>query len=426
MNALAQLLHARGVQVSGSDRLHDNGDDTEILNKLVKGGIQLCPQDGSAVTRDTTALVVSTAIEDDNPDIAAAQRLEVPIVHRARMLAECVKEHRCIAVGGTSGKTTITGMLGWIFEQVGADPTVVNGAPLLNWADCGQIGNVRVGESDIAIIEADESDKSLLGFSPEYSTVSNISRDHFALDETFALFRDFAIKTARTVVCGPDVPLGRLDSGNLYKAEFDDAEIQEGFLYKGVPFKVKLPGRHNLENALVAVALCDRFGLDLPLVKTALASFKGIERRLQKIGELGGVSVFDDYAHNPAKIAAAWRTLASEEKRILGVWRPHGFGPLHAMRRELVDMFRDVCGSEDRLFILPVYYVGGTTARRTTSQQFVDVLRQEGVNAELVEDYEQLMDVLRRVIVRGDTVLCMGARDPELPRFAVRIFSDGL
>jgi UDP-N-acetylmuramate--alanine ligase len=191
-----------------------------------------------------------------------------------------------------------------------------------------------------------------------------------------------------------------------------------GFHYKGISFQSPSIGRHNAENAHAAVVLCDLLGLNLSAVHNALSSFTGIERRLERVGEANGVTVIDDYAHNPAKIRAGWQALAPAHRRILGVWRPHGFAPLASMMNELAETFAEVCRPDDRIYILPVYYAGGTTKRQAKSDDLVRELKARRVPAELVKDYETLRVRLKKTARPGDAILCMGARDPELPLFA--------
>lgn len=426
MNAVAQILADRGARVLGTDRLYDRGTITETVAKLMRRGIEMAPQNGGAVAADTTALIVSTAIEDDNPDLLKARELGIPVVHRSEILAACSRGKRSVAVGGTSGKSTITGMLGWIFECLGIDPFVANGAPILNWCGENEIGNVRAGQGQLAVFEADESDRSLLRFEPEFATISNTSRDHFELDETIELFRRFCEQTSRIVVCGPQVRLDQLQAANAVRADYDAAPQGAHFRYGGVEFSHRLLGAHNTENALIAVALCKHFGLDLTEVAAALPEFRGIERRLERIGNFRGAEVFDDYGHNPAKISAAWRTLAENHERICAVWRPHGFGPLHAMRDDLARVLRDVCRPQDLFCVLPVYYAGGTTVRRTDSPEFVRQLREIGLPVRHVADYAELAELLHAATASFDAILLMAARDPEMPRFAREICRFGL
>lgn len=425
MNPLAQALLAAGWLVSGSDRYLDSGQDLAVLPKLQRAGVRLVPQDGSGVTPQTQAVVASTAIEGDNADLAAAARLGVPIVHRSVMLARLCEGKEVIAVTGTSGKTTVTGMVGFLLEQLGDDPTVVNGGVVVNWETADAIGNVRVGRPTGKmpvppgegrwVIEADESDRSLLNFRPDWAIITNVSADHFPLDETRALFAAFAARVKKGIVGrkGCRAPWRRL------RPELS-AEGSR-FTYARQEFRLPLLGLHNAQNALQAVILCRRLGHRLDRIAAALARFRGIRRRLDVAGTAAGVTVIDDYAHNPAKIRAAWEAVAPYYARIIAVWRPHGFGPLAKMFGDLRDLFLDLGRRCERLYILPVYYVGGTATASVTSDDLVRALAQAGVPAELVPDYDEL---IRRIAARarpGDVVLSRGARDPDLPTLARRI-----
>jgi len=412
MNALAQALKGDSWSVSGSDRYEDQGQDLDVIRKLKEAGIRFHPQDGSGVTGETGAVVVSSAIEKDNPDIAAAERLHVPVRHRAEMLAELVHGRETVAIAGTSGKTTVTGMVGWLLEQLGADPTVVNGGALVNWADANRIGNVRTGSSRLCVIEADESDRSLLRFFPDWALLTNMSADHFNLAETEALFSQFRRQVKRTAIAGwdPGMPwqglrptLGR-----------------EGarFLHGGLEFEIPLLGAHNVENALQSAMLCQAMGFDLGRIRDALRKFLGIQRRLERVGEAGGVTVVDEYAHNPAKIAAAWKAVAPYYSRVTAFWRPHGFKPLSLMFNDLVSMFAEVCRPQDRLYLLPVYYAGGTVSRQTDSDVLAAALRERGVPVIWVPGYDELMEQMIGDVQAGQVVLCVGARDPGIPAFA--------
>jgi UDP-N-acetylmuramate--alanine ligase len=425
MSAVAQLLLDHGCTVTGSDRFSDRGDALSVLDQLGAAGVRLHRQDGSSIRAGTT-LVVSTAIENDNPDLVAAHRAGARVVHRAELLAELASGHRGLAIAGTSGKTTVTGMVGWMLEQAGRDPTVVNGGAVLGWVAGDRVGNVRKG-GDPWVYEADESDRSCLYFEPDHAVITNISLDHFSLEEAVELFRSFASRVKNWLVCGRGVRhrLGDLEGGaTLIEPELEPAE--GGFNYRGVSFRVPVIGAHNVENALAAVVACEHLGVELKDLAEGLASFPGIHRRLELAGEAGGVRVVDDYAHNPAKMAAAWRAVQGTAARVLGVWRPHGFKPLAMMAEELADTFADLLSGGDRLYILPVYYVGGTTSQTVSSADFVDTLKGRGVPVELVPGYEPLRARLREEMKAGDTVLCMGARDPELPRFARGLVGAGV
>ena len=428
---MAQVLIAEGCLVSGSDRYCDTGHDPEVARKLRSAGVRFFPQDGSGIAHSTRALVVSSAIENDNPEILAANRLNVPVVPRAQMLGSLVRDKCCVAVAGTSGKSTVTGMIGWILERLGADPVVVNGGILLNWRDENRVGNVRTrretgrrrdaacpagnreGNSrEVWVIEADESDRSLLSFSPDWAVITSLSSDHFGPAETVELFRAFS----RRVKVGLVGVLNDKDFFRNFAPEL--SATGSDFTYGNVRFRVNLPGHHNAENAMCAVVLCERLGFGLERIGGELGSFMGIQRRLETAGTVRGVTVVDDYAHNPAKIRAAWRAVAPYYRRVLGVWRPHGFGPLSMMMDGLTSAFSELCVGPDRIYVLPVYDAGGTADRTVQSHMLVERLRARGAAAVSVNHPAELVEMITGIAERGDVVLTMGARDPELAGLA--------
>jgi len=415
MSALAQVLLAEGAAVSGSDRSHDAGLRLEVLRRLQRAGVRLVPQDGGGVSRGLSAVVVSTAVEAENADVRAAVRLEVPVVHRAALLARLAEGKRVVAVAGTSGKSTVTAMTGWILERAGLDPVVVNGAPVPHWEGPAAVGNARCGGKGPWVIEADESDRSLLRFRPQYAVITNASPDHFGLAETRRLFRAFAGRVTGAVVDnarGRALPL-------CFAPEVSARGSR--FAWGGADFSLGLPGRHNAENALLAAMLCERMGVAPAVSAEALRAFRGVRRRLERAGRARGVTVIDDYAHNPAKIRAAWCATAPHYARALAIWRPHGYGPLAAMMDDLCAAFRELARPSDRLWILPVYDAGGTADRGVRAATLVARLRGAGVRARNARDYAQLEERIAGEAREGDLVLSMGARDPELPAFARRL-----
>ncbi|TFH18181.1 MAG: hypothetical protein E4H02_00665 [Lentisphaerales bacterium] len=411
MSGLAQLLVAHGWTVSGSDRYLDQGTNLPIFTKLRAAGIELLPQDGGGICGPECMVVVSTAIERDNPDIVAAIGKRAPIRHRAAVLAEMLDADKTVAVTGTSGKTTVTGMIGWVLEQAGLDPTVVNGGMLVDWISDRAIGNVRIGHSGWCVVEADESDGSLLEFNPAWAVVTNIGRDHFDINETSRLFTEFS-RNVRHDVIGPVPPSTRSD--------VEQTEMGSRFRYSGATFELIVPGMHNVENAVMAIALCDAIGLDHETIARALLSFRGIARRLELVAEGRGIVVIDDFAHNPAKISAAWNAVAPRSKRVIAIWRPHGFKPLAFMMEELTESIASVCRSSDLFMALPVYYAGGTADKTISSEQLVARLTEKSVVAASVGEKECLQTI-KRTARPGDAVLVMGARDPDLPAFARRL-----
>lgn len=427
MSGLAQLLLWMGNRVTASDRDYDSGRQLVNIQKLKMAGVQFFPQDGSGLKCHTKLAVASSAIENDNCDLLTAKKLGVPIVHRAEMLAQIINGKCSIAITGTAGKSTVTGMIGWVLEQTGYDPVVINGAPLVSWNTPTVIGNVRLptrkydetslSEQQLWVFEADESDRSLMFFQPSWAVITNASVDHFGIDETVELFNKFAGQVKNEVIS----PL--YDSQLKEPLNICFSSDSVAFTYHGVHFWIPLPGRHNVQNALLAIATLERIGLNLIAIKNALSTFRGIRRRMEKIGEPRGIHVFDDYAHNPAKIKAAISCLKFFYPRIFAVWQPHGFKPLSKMLDELISMLAETCRTEDRLFLLPVYYVGGTVDVCVDSKMVVTRLREAGVNAFFVGTRTELIEQLLSDVIAGDAVIVMGARDSTLSELAVRIVS---
>jgi UDP-N-acetylmuramate--alanine ligase len=382
MNGVAQLAAHAGYKVSGSDR----ASDLPIFQRLEHLGIRIVPQDGSGITADTGFVVFSTAIESDNPDIQKAKSLNIPLLHRADMLAKLCEGKEVIAVAGTAGKSTVTGLLGWIFQCLDKYPTVYCGAIMNNVG-----ASVRYG-SGPWIIEADESDRSFLKFHPHHAIITNIAEDHFSLAELHQLFAQFESQVSGVVV--------------------KNAE----------PFNCSTPllGKHNLQNINSALTLCKALSLDMQKCIEAVGSFKGIERRLERHGS----KVIDDFAHSPVKIAAALEAVSGEFPAFSAYWRPHGYTPLFQGLEGFVEVFSNACrpgvptGRLKKLFILPVYFAGGTVNIKITSEQFVERLKAAGVPAEFAPDYTALE---KRLLDAGLPVLGMGARDPDLPIFARRL-----
>lgn len=408
MSALAQALLDRGERLSGSDRLLDKGDCTATLETLRRQGVELFAQDGSGVDERTSCLVVSSAVEADNADVQRAEALGIPVVHRAASLAQTLKGHKLCAVSGTCGKSTVTAMLGHLLAETGFDPVVVNGAGIAGWdADGARIAAVRPGKGEWAVAEVDESDKSLMVFEPDAVIVTNASSDHFGVDEANELFDAFLAKARGAVVDGR--------SGTI---EF----TPDGFVLEGVEYSVPVPGTHNILNASLAVRMALALGAEAQALVKALASFKGVERRLQERGLCNGARVFDDYAHNPEKLAAAWSTLQQMAPRgVVGVWRPHGYAPLRKMMGALAEMFATVLRDCDELLLLPVYDAGGSAQRDVDSDMLRRAIAEKGCAGVRTVLPEEVECVMREAAEEGRVLAVFGARDPELPRLAARL-----
>lgn len=407
MNAVAQLLARDGFRVTGSDRFLDQGTRLPVLEGLERLGVELTPQDGSALTAETRRLVLSTAVEPDNPERVAAASLGIPEAHRAEILAGFASRGPLAAVAGTSGKTTCAGWLGWTLAACGLDPNLVNGGGVSGWGAAGLPGNVRRGpDAHWWVVEVDESDRSLLRFHPRIALINTITADHHPLEETVELFRAFARQVEETVVCGPGVrDLLRGDPG--IRARLVDA---------GAPEESPLPGAHNRRNAASVKAMALACGADPAKVDAVLGEFPGVERRMERCSPRGAAAVYDDYAHNPEKIAAALRAARPARGRLFAVWRPHGFAPLRQNLEATADAFAANLRAEDEAWILPVFYAGGSAPRGVDAPDLVAAIRKRGATAKALDDYPETVPLRPE-----DALLVMGARDPALPVFARKI-----
>lgn len=436
MSALAQLLASRGAEVSGSDRSFDRGETPAKFASLQEQGIRLCPQDGTGVTADTGALVVSTAIEDSVPDVRAAMDYGIPIKRRAEVLAEVFSSHTVrIAIGGTSGKSTVTGMLGHILQKLGKDPTVVGGAVTLGAASSGGLGNVIAGTGDICVIEADESDGSIELYYPSVSVLTNLTLDHLPMERLKELFRIFLERSDHSVVniddpgsgtlcpaCGnlTTFSLGNSDA-DLCAMEFEPRMNGCAFLLGEATVELRVPGRHNASNALAAVAACGAIGIDTIAAAMALSDFPGMKRRLETVGSANGVTVIDDFAHNPDKIAASLACLKEFNGRTIVVYQPHGFAPTRLCRDGLIEAFAEGLDANDILIMPEIYYAGGTAAKDISSKELIEEIGSRNINSHYIPGRDHIADFIFGECKQGDRVIVMGARDDTLSVFAQSI-----
>ena len=407
MSALAQALIDAGRTVTGADRLVDGGGTTPVLEALRRQGVALFPETGAGIDSGTSRVIASTAIEETNPGLVRARELGVSIVHRAAALAETLSGRRLVAVAGTCGKSTVTAILGHLLAESGFDPVVVNGAQIVGWDEGGRrVGSVRKGGGEWAVAEVDESDKSLTAFHPYAAIVTNASADHYSEEEMNAVFDAFV----------KDVP-GPVIDGRVLLAGVNG--LNDGLKdLMALAEKCPLPGAHNRANAFLALAMAVALGADASRLAAALKTFPGVERRLQRVGDCAGAAVYDDYAHNPEKLAAMWRTLAEAyPKGVAVLWRPHGYGPLRKMMDALAAMFVQMKRPQDELVLLPVYDAGGTADRSVNT----DVLAARIVGARMVNDLNEAETVLRKLAPAVGAIVTAGARDPGLPVLARRL-----
>jgi UDP-N-acetylmuramate--alanine ligase len=447
MTPLALIIQARGGRVEGSDRALDQGRNSERFDFLRARGMLLHPQDGSGIKRAAQILVTSTAVEEMVPDVQAARRIGAAITTRANLLAQLFNRAGLgIGVAGTSGKSTTVGMIGWILHRAGRSPTIMNGADMKNFTGDGSpVASARVGEGDIFVSEVDESDGSIAFFVPRMAVVNNISLDHKSLDELRALFSGFIAK-AQTVVLNLDNAETAALAANMKP---DDAKPGQAVTYSlrneradllafapvqlptGVAFQVKardtgetfavelkVPGLHNVANALAALSVAKACGVPLAEAAVHLGSFSGIRRRLEVVGTANEITVIDDFAHNPDKISATLETMHAFPGRLLLMFQPHGYGPIRLMRNALVDCFASGLRDEDVLVMPEPVYFGGTVDRSVGSGAIVSDIERRGREAFAFPDRSACGDALVRLARRGDRIVVMGARDDSLSQFA--------
>lgn len=432
MSALAQIRALAGDRVTGSDRLNDRGQLGEMKRRLEAAGIGFFPQDGGGIDKDTARVVASTAVEDDNADLAKARALGVKIVHRADELASLAQSHRTVAVAGTSGKSTVTAMIFHILEAAGKEPSLANGATVPALKRRGLVGNAWGGKSDLLVMEADESDGTLVRYSPALGVLLNVSKDHKEVAELLGLFRTFK-KQSEAFVVSADAPgleefhPGALTygfhAGELRGSEpVVDAESSR-FTASGVDFRVPVPGRYNADNALAAAAAAQALGVDLRASAAALASYETVGRRFESLGSARGVEVIDDFAHNPDKVKAAIAAARLRAKRVLAVFQLHGFAPARFMKSEFIAAFTEALRPEDALWLPDVYYVGGTAAKDISSRDYAEALTKAGRRAFHAPERARLPEVIAAEARERDLVLVMGARDPSLSDLAAAILA---
>ena len=446
MLPLALILQAQGHRVEGSDRALDatpgGGQTAAKFDYLRRRGIRLHPQDGSGIRRAGQILVASAAVEDSVPDVAAARRIGARRMSRPEALAGLFNAApQRIGVAGTSGKSTVTGMIAWILHCAGRDPTVVNGAVMNNFAGPDDpFASALAGSGDTVVSEIDESDGSIALFDPTVAVLTNISEDHKTIDELRGLFGNFANDADRAVLNSDDPEVRSIGrslgagrqirfrlkdrSADLFADRLEPTPDGIGFrlfaegLPNGQPFGLQVPGVHNVSNALAAIGAALACGVPAAEAAGHLNGFAGLRRRLETVGRAGGVTVIDDFGHNPDKIAATLDTLHDFPGRLLILFQPHGFGPLRKMRTGFIDMFARKLGTEDVLLMPEPVYFGGTVTRDISSRDIVLAVAAAGRQAEAHERRSDCGDRLLELAEPGDRIVVMGARDDTLTEFA--------
>ena len=429
MGGIAEVLVNEGYRVSGSDIARN-----AVIDRLESLGTQIYIGHTEASVKDADVVVVSTAINASNPEIKAAKESRIPVVRRAEMLAELMRYRHGIAIAGTHGKTTTTSLIASIYAQADRDPTFVIGG-LLNSAGT----NARLGSSRYLIAEADESDASFLHLQPMVSVVTNIEADHMdtyggdfeQLKNTFVDFLHNLPFYGIAVVCIDDdvirnimprigrhmVTYGFSNDADVQALNFEQFGHQSQFTVRrkdkqDLTLILNLPGRHNVLNALAAIAVATEDDIDDEAIIQALAEFQGIGRRFQHLGEFdtpkGNVMLVDDYGHHPTEVAATIRAARAgwPNKRLVMAYQPHRY----TRTRDLYEDFVDVLSQVDCLLLLDVYSAGETPIPGADGRSLARSIRLRGVvDPVFIASPEQLIQVLPSILEDGDLLITQGA-----------------
>ena len=448
MLPLAQILNGRGACVAGSDRSRDQGRTPDKFAALERDGFRLFPQDGSGITSPKQVVVASAAIEDSVPEIARAAELGCFRLTRAELNSILFNTSGAgIAVAGTSGKSTVTGMLGWILHAAGREPTIMNGAVMKNFVTPERpLASAIAGGRSLYVSEVDESDGSIALYRPAVGVLLNVSLDHMGMDALRALFADYLgrsriavinaddaealslLKHAKEAITfGVDQPRAQIGivPGSIAESPTQQAALvidrHEGSEH---PLRLPVPGRHNLSNALAAIAGAAAAGVPVATAVAELGVYQGLARRFDIVGSSpSGVTVIDDFGHNPEKCAATLRTLRAHPGRVLAFFQPHGYGPLRQMGAELAETLARELDPDDRVILCDPVYFGGTTDRSVGSERIVELIVAAGGRAEHIAAREDAGERLAAIARPGDRIVIMGARDDTLSDFAGEVLA---
>lgn len=435
MSALAQYLKGIGKNVSGSDRYFKAGEYNALREKLEAEGIICWEQNGEGINASTQLVVVSTAIEETVPEVQKTRQLGIPIIKRSALLARIAETKKTIAVGGTSGKSTTSAMLYDILEEAGYGPSIISGAGLVSLIEKGKIGNAAVGTGEWLVIEADESDGSIVEYHPELGLLLNIDKDHKEVDTLMEVFTTFKQNSQRFVV-NQSHPLAATLSGSRKNdfstdaatdagyigSEFKQDGLQVNFKINGTSFQIQTVGRINMENALAAASVANQLGVSFDIAAKALAEYKGIYRRHQVIGKKNGILLIDDYAHNPVKCAGSIQACQPLAPKVIAWFQPHGYGPTKFLRQDFVHEIAKVLRPSDEIWMSEIFYAGGTAVKDISAADLINDLKQKGSEAFFVENRNGLVSALRNHFTDDCVLLLMGARDPGLEQFAAQVW----
>lgn len=438
MSAIAQYLAGSGKSVAGSDRYFVVGEYNETRQKLEAEGIDCYEQNGEGIDADTDLVVVSTAVEDSVPEVQKAKSLQIPILKRSELLALITASKKTIAVGGTSGKSTTSAMLFHILEVAGLSPSIISGAGLTNIIQQGKIGNAWVGKGDWLVIEADESDGSIVQYHPEIGLLLNIDKDHQELDELVSLFQTFRSHTQSRFIVNQGHALTRTLSVNpewdfsgdphqpagFTASHFEQEGLEIRFTINQHPFRLFTVGKHNMENAVAAVAVARYLGVDWEDCADALETYEGIYRRHQVIGVHKQIILIDDYGHNPVKCAASIAACQPLAPKVVAWFQPHGYGPTRFLKNDFIHEIAQVLRPQDEIWMSEIFYAGGTAVKDISAQDLIDGIAATGKQAFFVADRNAFIQACQSHLQEPCVLLLMGARDPGLEQFAQSVWNE--
>ena len=431
MSGIAEVMHNLGYTVQGSDIA-----DSYVIDGLRKRGIKVMIGHSADNLGDAAVVVTSTAVKKGNPERDAALERRIPLVRRAEMLAELMRLKNTVAVAGTHGKTTTTSLIAAMLDHGGIDPTVINGGIINSYGS-----NARLGASDWMVVEADESDGSFLRLDGTIAVVTNIDPEHLdhyggfdAIKDAFVEFvenvpfygaaimcldhpevqailpkiRDRRIITygfsAQADICGENVT--PFPGGNRFNVVI---RARDGSQRTIAGIELPMPGRHNVQNALAAIAVGLEMGMDDEAVAHGFDKFGGVKRRFTKVGEVDGVTIIDDYGHHPVEIRAVLSAAReSAQGRVIAIAQPHRFTRL----RDHMDDFQQAFNDADIVFISPVYAAGEAPIENIDSEALVNGIKARGHrSAATVNDPADLAQKLAEIVQDKDMVVCLGAGD---------------
>ncbi len=430
MSALAQVLKYKNNDICGTDRSFDQNKDLKNKKALTDLGIKIYPQDGSMIDSSLSVLYTSTAVEDTVPDIKKAKELNIPIKHRSDLLEEIFASHPYnIAVGGTSGKSTVTAMIGYILDKTQKKPLVINGALLKNYEHLKGIPNVILNNGDFCVIEADESDGSIEKYNPYISIINNISLDHKSIEDLQLLFKNFANRAQKGTIYNADCPNSSIlknahknstsfaienSSANFFASNIKAIPDGTLYTYDNKEYKLNLIGKFNVANTMCAVACCSLLGIPPHTSCKILEEFLGTKRRLEILGKKNNITIIDDFAHNPDKVNASLSALKSYFGRLIVMFQPHGFAPMRMMGKDIINSFAKNFDENDILLIPEIFFAGGTVKRDISSKDLVDYAKQQNINALFFEKRDEIEKYISSIMTPNDRIVLMGARDNSI------------